>query len=261
MKSFSKKIVPFALIVMVFLVIVSPTAALSVREENYQKVQNTFVLIDQLNGSKMTSAEFMKTVWPHIYEKISPEYQKKLSDITHSWELTKGDTSHGGLLLTSSMDSPEKKQERLLLIDALWGVEMTGLEHMAIIQTEFYHAMTDEDRLSIAAEKYQSGKVPPQNLIREGENQWYSTNISENITLLTFRLWWENVQEIENNLSITIYSPDHAVFGPFANPVAVADTRKMLLETTISREQGIAEGEWWYCVKGVKVNGSHTYTI
>lgn len=100
-----------------------------------------------------------------------------------------GDTSRGGLFMTSDMDSALKKQERLMLIDALWGVEMPGLEHMAIVQTEFYVAMDEETRLSIATEKYQSGKLPPEKSIREGETHWYSTNISENITILTFRLW------------------------------------------------------------------------
>lgn len=40
-----------------------------------------------------------------------------------------------------------------------------------------------------------------------------------------------------------------------------ADTRKMLLETTISRETCIAEGEWWYSVQGVNVNDSQAYTL
>ncbi len=259
-KQRSKTMVSAVLLMMILLMIISPAAALSVREENYQKVQDSFALIEQLNGTGMTSAEFMKTVWPEVYAKISPEYQKKLAEIPHAWELTNGDTSRGGLLLTSSMDSPEKKQERLLLIDALSDLDITGLEYTAITEPEFYQRMPEVGRLSIAAE-VRPNKVPPEHSIREGETQWFSANISANITLLTIRLWWENPPENENNLSITAYSPDHGVFGPFTNATSFADTRKILLETTISRENGIAEGEWWYCVQGVKVNDSQTYTL
>lgn len=79
-----RMIISGVLIAGLLLLIITPAAALSVREENYQKILDSFVLIEQLNGTEVTSAEFMETVLLDIYVKISPEYQKKLSEIPHS---------------------------------------------------------------------------------------------------------------------------------------------------------------------------------
>ncbi|HJK62810.1 MAG TPA: hypothetical protein O0X89_02105, partial [Methanocorpusculum sp.] len=98
--------------------------------------------------------------------------------------------------------------------------------------------------------------------ISEGETHWFSKNVTSNVTRLAVDLQWENPQDIENNLSITIYSPDRCVFGPFtiAEPL-YANPQKMQIYSYISRPGGVAEGEWWYCVKGVKIHGVQNFTI
>ncbi|HJK77918.1 MAG TPA: hypothetical protein O0Y06_05410 [Methanocorpusculum sp.] len=221
--------------------------------------------MEQYNGTAMTSAKFLEKVWPDVYAKVSPEHKEKLANFTHIWELKELDrTDHGagfGLTINEAIG-----RERFALMDAIDKLEITEGEYQAITQPELYLNISEETRKMLSSMvRFQRGPdagVRGEISITEGETQWFSKNVTANVTRLAVDLQWENPADIQNNLSITIYSPDRCVFGPFtkAEPL-YSNPQKMQIYTYISRPDSVAEGEWWYCIKGVNIHGVQNYTI
>lgn len=52
-------------------------------------------LIEELNGTAMTSAKFLEMIWPDVYSMISSEYKEKLSAISHVRERMPLDVTEG----------------------------------------------------------------------------------------------------------------------------------------------------------------------
>ena len=77
----------FYLAGIVCLLLAIPVLAATPAEENYERIQKSLVLMDQYNGTEMTSAEYLEVVWPQVYTKISPEDREILTGFTHIWEL------------------------------------------------------------------------------------------------------------------------------------------------------------------------------
>lgn len=221
--------------------------------------------MEQYTGTEMTTAEYLESVWPQVYAKVSSEHKEKLANFTHIWEFNDLDrTDHGtgfGLTINEAIG-----RERFALMDAIEKLEITEGEYQAITQPELYLDISEETRKMLSsmvrAQRGPDTGVRGGASITDGETQWFSKNVTTNVTRLAVDLQWENPANIQNNLSITIYSPDRCVFGPFteAEPL-YSNPQKMQIYTYISRPDGVADGEWWYCVKGVNIHGVQNYTI
>lgn len=199
-----------------------------------------------------------------MYVKISQEDKIRLSNYTHIWELKEFGQNENevGLGFTiNDLWGPE----RFALMDAIETLEITEGEYQAICQTELYLASPNETKKMLSGMIRMPRYLGASNLTRsihEGETVWFSKQIFSNVTLFVTELEWVNPEGFENNLSFTIYSPDRCVFGPFTNAETFSDdSQKMKIRTTIQRPNGVAEGEWWYCVKGVKVHGLQEFII
>ncbi|MDV0441123.1 hypothetical protein McpAg1_03020 [Methanocorpusculaceae archaeon Ag1] len=248
-----------------FLLLIIPALAVDPAEENYLQIQKSLDLMEQYNGTEMTTAEYLEKIWPQVYAKISPEHKEKLAAFTHIWELKELDRTDGGTGIGFTLNEAIGR-ERFALMDAIEKLEITEGEYQAIAQTEIYLDLSEDLR------KHLSGMVRAQRgpdvgvrggaSITEGETQWFSKNVTANVTRISVDLQWENPANIQNNLSITIYSPDRCVFGPFIEAESFySNPQKMQIHTYIVRPEGVAEGEWWYCIQGVKVDGVQNYTI
>ena len=254
---------------MILLLLLVPAAAADPAEENYRQIQESFTLLEQYNGTAMTTAEYLEKVWPQVYAKISPEQRDMLANFTHIWELkeldrAKGGPTHGtgyGFSINEAVG-----RERFALMDAIESLDITEGEYQAIVQTEMYLDFPEDLRKHfssvIRAQRGPNAGVRGGASITEGETRWFSKNVTANVTRLAVDLQWKNPADIQNNLSITIYSPDRCVFGPFTEAKAVYGIPGgKQIRTTIFRPDGVAEGEWWYCITGVKVDGVQTYII
>lgn len=156
--------------------------------------------------------------------------------------------------------------ERFALMDAVEDLAITDGEYQVITQTELCLDTSASGRKMLRSmiriQRGPNAGVRGGASITEGETQWFSKNVTANVTRFAIGLQWTNPTATENNLSITIYSPDRCVFGPFteAEPL-YSNPQKMQIHTYISRPGGVAEGEWWYSVKGVKVHGSQKFIV
>lgn len=247
------------------LLLLVPAAAADPAEENYRHIQESFTILEQYNGTAMTTAAYLEMVWPQVYAKISLEQREKLANITHIWELKELDRTGGGTGYGFSINEAVGR-ERFALMDAIEALDITEGEYQAIVQTEMYLDFPEDLRKHfssvIRAQRDPQAGVRGGASITEGETQWFSKNVTANVTRLAVDLQWKNPADDQNNLSITIYSPDRCVFGPFTEAKAVYGIPGgKQIRTTISRPGSIAAGEWWYCVTGVKIDGVQNYTI
>ncbi len=250
---------------MILLLLLVPAAAADPAEENYRQIQESFTVLEQYNGTTMTTAEYLEKVWPQVYAKISPEQKDLLANFTHIWELKELDRTGGGTGYGFSINEAVGR-ERFALMNAIETLDITEGEYQAIAQTEMYLDFPEDLRKHfssvVRAQRGPDSGVRGGASITEGETQWFSKNITANVTRLAVDLQWKNPADIQNNLSITIYSPDRCVFGPFTDAKAVYGIPGgKQIRTTISRPGGVAEGEWWYCITGVKIDDVQNYTI
>lgn len=222
--------------------------------------------MEQYNETEMTAAAYLEIVWPQVYAKVSSEHKEKFANFTHIWELKELDRTAGGTGFCLTINEAIGR-ERFALMDAIEKLEITEGEYQAITQPELYLDISEETRKMlnsmVRALRGPDAGVRGGASIAEGETQWFfSKNVTANVTRLAVDLQWENPANIQNNLSITIYSPDRCVFCPFteAEPF-YSNPQKRQMYTYISRPGGVATGEWWYCVKGVKIHGVQNYTI
>lgn len=231
-------------------------------EDNYRQIQESFDLMEQYNGTEMTTAVYLETVWPQVYAKVSPENRKILAAFTHVWELKP--LHENGIGLGFGI-TDKWGPERFALMDAVRDLAITEGEYQAITQTELYLDAPESGRKMLSEMirmQRGSGVGDRGSTVLEGESCWFSKQVFANVTRFSVDLRWTNPADHENVLSITIYSPDTCVFGPFTGADFIYGTpRGKEIRTTIARPGGVAEGEWWYCVKGVKVNGSQEFIV
>ena len=246
---------------LVFLLSAVPAAADPV-EDNFRQIQESLSLMEQYNGTEMTTAEYLETVWPQVYAKVSQEKREHLATFSHVWELKPLHENGTGLGfgLTDKWGP-----ERFALMDAIRNLAITEGEYQAIAQTELYLDAPESGRKMLSGMirmQRENSTAGREYAVSEGETLWFSKQVFANVSRLSVHLRWTNPAESDNILSLTIYSPDKCVFGPYAAADFVYGTlRGKEIRTTIARPGGVAEGEWWYCVKGVKVNESQKFTI
>lgn len=106
-------------------------------------------LIEELNGTAMTSAKFLEMIWPDVYSMISSEYKEKLSAISHVWEGVPLDVTEGGRGIGLTLHDPQGP-ERFALQDAVEKLNISEAEYMQIVNPELYLDMGDDTRKSIA---------------------------------------------------------------------------------------------------------------
>lgn len=244
------------------MVFVVPAVAADPAADNYQQIQESFTRMEQYNGTALTSAEYLEKVWPQVYAKVSEVNRRNLENFSHVWELKPLHENGTGLGfgLTDAWGP-----ERFALMDAVEGLAITEGEYQAITQTELYLDASESGKKMLSSSIRMQRGIDVQfreTSVSEGETMWFSKQIFANVTRLSITLRWTNPVDADNNLSITIYSPDKCVFGPFTDADFVYGTpRGKEILTTISRPGGVAEGEWWYGVKGVKVHGSQKFMV
>lgn len=108
-----------------------------------------FALIEELNGTAMTSSEFLEKVWPGVYSMITPEHKEKLSAISHVWEPVPLDGTEGGHGIGLTLHDPQRP-ERFALQDAVEKLDISEAEYMQIVNPELYLDMGDDTRKSLA---------------------------------------------------------------------------------------------------------------
>ncbi len=111
--------------------------------------ENRFALIEELNGTAMTSAAFLEKVWPDVYSMIVLEHKEKLSAISHVWEPVPLDITEGGHgigLTLNDLQGPE----RFALQDAVENLDISEAEYMQIVNPELYLDMDNDTRVHLA---------------------------------------------------------------------------------------------------------------
>ena len=108
-----------------------------------------FALIEELNGTKMTSAAFLERVWPDVYSMISPEDQKNLTGFSHVWELVDLDVTDGGRGIGLTLNDPQGP-ERFAILGAVEKLDISEAEFMQIVWPELYLDMDDSTRENLA---------------------------------------------------------------------------------------------------------------
>lgn len=108
-----------------------------------------FALIEELNGTAMTSAKFLELVWPDVYLMISSDHTEKLSAFSHVWERVPLDVTEGGRGIGLTLNDPQGP-ERFALQDAVEKLDISEAEYMQIVNPELYLDMSDDTRKSLA---------------------------------------------------------------------------------------------------------------
>ncbi len=108
-----------------------------------------FALIEELNGTTMTSAAFLERVWPDVYPMISPENQKNLAGFSHVWELVDLDVTDGGRGIGLTLNDPQGP-ERFAILGAVEKLDISEAEFMQIVWPELYLDMDDSTRENLA---------------------------------------------------------------------------------------------------------------
>jgi len=105
--------------------------------------------------------------------------------------------------------------------------------------------------MATASAKTQIGIQTVYDTITQGETDWYSKYISS--STFTVYLVWNNPS---NSLTLTIYSPDESVYGPFRDADDGRINGRIVL--TVSNVQ---TGLWVFKVYGEKVSGVQNYSF
>ncbi|WP_338093513.1 hypothetical protein [Methanorbis furvi] len=102
-------------------------------------------LIDQISGTEMTSGQYIQTVWPEVYQKISPADKAKLATVDQVWEMESGTVIDGKTMALTSF-----RPERLAVMDAVENLEITEAEYMQIVWPELWADMSAETKAHLA---------------------------------------------------------------------------------------------------------------
>lgn len=90
--------------------------------------------------------------------------------------------------------------------------------------------------------------------VKQGETNWYSTNVAAGTTELIIDLNWGNAS---NSLRLTVHAPD-AVLGPYYDAYDGVNGRIYL---RIKDSVGLHPGTWRFEIYGDRVTGTQDYTI
>ena len=124
--------------------VVAPTAA-DVQTYDPLQDQVRVSLIDQIRGTEITSAQYIQTIWPEVYQKISFEDKEKLTTIDHIWEMESGTVVDGKTVALTSF-----RPERLIVMDAIENLEITEAEYIQIVWPELWTDMSTATKTHLA---------------------------------------------------------------------------------------------------------------
>jgi hypothetical protein len=91
---------------------------------------------------------------------------------------------------------------------------------------------------------------PLYNSICQGQTEWAQVTITGYTTSFSDDLWWGT----SNTLSLTVYTPDGYVLGPYSSNTGN-------LQITISKSTGVADGTYYFRIYGQQVVGCQSYTF
>jgi hypothetical protein len=88
--------------------------------------------------------------------------------------------------------------------------------------------------------------------IVQSQTEWAQITITGYTTSFCAELYWGNPS---NSLSLTAYTPDGYVLGPYYN------MGNGNIDITISRSSGVTDGTYYFKIYGNQVVGSQSYTF
>lgn len=92
--------------------------------------------------------------------------------------------------------------------------------------------------------------------ITQDHTNWHYRTINGYYTSVNIDLYWGNPS---NSLSLTIYTPDGYVLGPYYDmDDGVTDGQ---INLYVNNPNGVAQGTWTYQVYGYSVTGTQSYSI
>jgi hypothetical protein len=95
-----------------------------------------------------------------------------------------------------------------------------------------------------------------QGTITQGETDWYSLYVPPGKDNLWVDLDWGDTSD---SLTLTIYSPDGTVLGPYHDADDGKDNGRIFL--CISKNGGLPSGTWYFKVYGERVQGVEDYSF
>lgn len=120
-------------------------ATADVQVYNPVQDQARAALIDQISGTEMTTDQYIQTVWPEVYQKISPAGKAKLAAVDQVWEMESGTIVGGKTVALTSF-----RPERFALQDAVENLDITEAEYMQIVWPELWADMSAETKAHLA---------------------------------------------------------------------------------------------------------------
>jgi cold shock CspA family protein len=91
--------------------------------------------------------------------------------------------------------------------------------------------------------------------LSQGQAIWYSTSVPSKKTAFSMDLYWGTPT---NSLSLTIYTPDSSVLGPYYDAADGRTDGRISLR--ISKSGGLSSGTWSSKVYGDRISGSQSYS-
>jgi hypothetical protein len=91
--------------------------------------------------------------------------------------------------------------------------------------------------------------------VTQGEKKSFHRQMPEHLDRFTYDLFW---QDPENSLKMTIFAPD-GMMGPYYDDSDGIVNGRIYLQ--VSREEGIAPGDWYAVVEGEQVNGTQQFML
>ena len=177
--------IAIAFIILLFMA-VSPVSA-DVQTYNPVKEQERTVLIEQIHGTDLMADQYLQTVWPEIYQKISSVDKAKLASINKVWELKDLNTTPGGTGIFLTLNDPQAA-ERFALMDAVENLDISEAEYMQIVWPELYADLDDNIRsqLAVTPNQRQSSSDSIISAVTRAANINVNTNIWQQNQYLKF---------------------------------------------------------------------------
>jgi hypothetical protein len=93
------------------------------------------------------------------------------------------------------------------------------------------------------------------NSVTEGEKRSFHRQMPANLTRFTYDLFW---QDPTSSLKLTIFAPD-GMMGPYYDDSDGIVNGRIYVQ--VSREDGIAPGDWYAVVEGERINGTQVFML
>ncbi len=224
MRKNTKFIILSCAVVLLLLFVATPVAA-DVQAYNPLQDQARSVLIDQLNGTKMTSAEYIQTVWPEVYQKISVADKEKLASIQQVWKMESGTVVDGKTVALSSF-----RPERLAVMDAVKNLDITEAEYMQIVWPELYEDMSGETRVHLANTPNIHSVTTKAALSEQAPTRSSSLTVTVGTTFTVDRMYLKFNVSSRSNWQSSTYRPTYH----YAESLIYDDTTNVKVGSTVA---------------------------